>query len=216
MAPDVQESPFVKQLASSGLWHTPSPHASQRLCSSLSVLLLLLPPSLFIRFLFAFWTTITSNYSSIPALRLDKYLLLIRYYVRDSFLYLKSHSWEKELLKAWTEVMEGKEDAGKEGWGPLSSGNAKVPDGVRYHVLDVWIDELEGVVGEEGIDVGMGEMLMEPVKRLEREGRTKVVRRRAKEILEDERVRAWLKVGEEVPGNENEGGDDEEWNGFED
>ncbi|KAI4146327.1 MAG: hypothetical protein L6R39_003485 [Caloplaca ligustica] len=252
MAPDIQESPFVKQLASSDrptrekaleslriylssqrqltniellklwrglffcLWHTPSPLPSQSLCNSLSSLLLSLPANQFIPFLRAFWNTIISNYTSIPSLRLDKYLLLIRYYVRSSFQYLKSQRWDSELVEEWTAVMEGEEE--EDGLGPLSPGNRKVPDGVRYHVLDLWVDELEGVVGaeEDGmLKEGLDEMLMEPVKRLEREGGSKIVRSRAREVLEDERVR---EIAPDEERKEMENGrrdDDEEWGGFE-
>lgn len=112
--------------------------------------------------------------------------------------------------------MEGEEE--EDGLGPLSPGNRKVPDGVRYHVLDLWVDELEGVVGaeEDGmLKEGLDEMLMEPVKRLEREGGSKIVRSRAREVLEDERVR---EIAPDEERKEMENGrrdDDEEWGGFE-
>ncbi|KAI4170474.1 MAG: hypothetical protein LQ343_004977 [Gyalolechia ehrenbergii] len=207
------------------LWHTPPPHASQRLCTSLSSLLAPLAPILFTRFISAFWNTIIVNYTSIPALRLDKYLLLIRYYIRDSFTYLKSCDWYVGLVNAFVHIMKGDWKEVKGDLGPLSSGNGRVPDGIRYHVLDVWVDELERVAGDDGVGVVVAEWLMEPVRRLEDEGRTKVVRGRAKEVLEDERVKGWLEAeelsesgdeaGEEMSEGEGKGGD-EEWNGFED
>ncbi|KAI4117178.1 MAG: hypothetical protein LQ345_002529 [Seirophora villosa] len=192
MASDIQESPFVKELASSDrrtrekaleslriylssnrqltdiellklwrglffcLWHTPPPLPSQNLCASLSTLLLPLPPRLFAPFLRAFWTTMTTNYTSIPSLRLDKYLLLMRHYIRSAFQYLRSQRWERGLVAAWTEVMED---------GPLSARDGKVPDGVRYHVLDVWVEEMVGVFGGEKGEGEVVELLMRPVGR---------------------------------------------------
>ncbi|KAL8737096.1 MAG: hypothetical protein Q9181_002016 [Wetmoreana brouardii] len=168
-----------------------------------------------------------SNYSSIPQLRLDKYLYLMRLYVRAGFQYLQNHDWEAELVERWDEVMEGNrkkenEEEGKEEvdrWlAPLSPGNGKVPDGVRYHVCDVWMDELVHVVGEdelEGLEKkGLGPMLMAPIMRLEREGRTKVVRGRAREVLKDERIEDWGLQQKEKPGDDVKGED--EWAGFED
>ncbi|KAL9594679.1 MAG: hypothetical protein Q9219_006899 [cf. Caloplaca sp. 3 TL-2023] len=147
----------------------------------------------------------------------------MRHYVRDSFLYLRNHDFEAGLMEALKDVVEGGKDGG--GSGPLSKGDVRVPDGVRYHVLDVWVDGLEAVVmGDEGKKrkdvVGS---LMEPVRGLEKGGRTKVVRRRAREVLEDERLGVWLGngAGKEKMETEAEERDDEEeeekeWNGFED
>ena len=89
---------------------------------------------------------------------------------------------------------------GEDGIGALSAGDGKVPDGVRYHVLDVWID---GLVETDGWD-GVG--IMRPVEKLAREGRTKVVRERAREVLRDHRLQ----------GVEEGTGDDEEDHGRDD
>jgi len=95
-----------------------------------------------------------------------------------------------------------------------------VPDGLRYHVLDVWVDGLEGQ--EERMPEGMLERVMGPVQRLAREGKTKVLRERAKEALRDERLKQWM-VGAGAAGGGAEllekkcGLDeisDEEWGGL--
>jgi len=86
---------------------------------------------------------------------------------------------------------------------PLSPGDGKVADGVRYHVLDVWVD---GLVGAEGWE---GRGLMRPVERLGREGRTKVVRERARDVLGDERLE-----GGDTEGDIGGNGEDEEFEGF--
>ena len=106
--------------------------------------------------------------------------------------------------------MEG--DVKEERLAPLSPGNAKVPDGVRYHILDVWVDELVKVVNAgKGVAVeeGVLEMVMAPVGRLAKEGRTKIVRGRARDVVGDERLKEL--VSEEV----GEDGEDE-WEGIED
>lgn len=89
----------------------------------------------------------------------------------------------------------------------LSVGDGKVPDGVRYHVLDVWNDGLVETEGWEDTEV------MRPVKRLRAEGRTKVVRERAGEVLGDER----LKGDQDMGGGDEEGkdGEEDEFAGFE-
>lgn len=115
---------------------------------------------------------------------------------------------------------------------------SKVPDGLRYHVLDCWVDELEKVDGGRG---GPWGELMRPVRRVEREGATRVVRGRAREVLGDGRLKEWAGKGDGVvegkggPVGEREGGREgerggeieggkegdedgveEEWGGFDD
>ena len=94
--------------------------------------------------------------------------------------------------------------------GPLSNGEGeqtKVPDGMRYHVLDVWAEELIKGIEDTGGGEGEGEAFMEPVRALEREGKGKVLRRRAGEVV-------W--VWEGWKGRREQQSEEEEWNGFED
>ena len=114
---------------------------------------------------------------------------------------------------------------------PLSAGTEEagrsVPDGLRYHVLDCWVEELDKVdKGREG-PVGV---FMAPVRRVQREGGTKVLRKRAGETLADGRLVEWVAEGNDGMGEgrggggaENEGDekgeeddDDDEWGGLED
>jgi hypothetical protein len=71
---------------------------------------------------------------------------------------------------------------------------------VRYHCLDVWVDELEKVLreGEQEEDNGEGPskkvvvgMVVGLVEGVARDALTKGVRIRAKESLEDERLKEW-------------------------
>ena len=110
-------------------------------------------------------------------------------------------------------------------WGPLTVGGVdgvhggrggKVPDGLRYHVLDVWVDGLESVAGE--MDQENLEQLLGPVRRLANEGKTKVLRQRAKGVLGDERLQKWMAEGgkdvENIQPGDQQAGSDEEWGGF--
>ncbi|GKZ18205.1 hypothetical protein AbraIFM66951_000378 [Aspergillus brasiliensis] len=97
------------------------------------------------------------------------------------------------------------------------------PDGLRYHLMDIWIDELEKVLEFEEVEgeeeegqpkkkvkggVPM-ELLLRPIEKLKAESAYKPVRTRAAETLDDERLFEWgvkeRKVEEES---------DEEWDGF--
>ncbi|KAI4141725.1 MAG: hypothetical protein LQ340_007560 [Diploschistes diacapsis] len=70
----------------------------------------------------------------------------------------------------------------------------RVSDGLRYHILDVWVDEL-GKVDEER-KAPLAEILTIVVKAKET-GRTKILKARAQEVLDDERLSTWATVKQE-------------------
>ena len=144
---------------------------------------------------------------------------LVRCYVNVAFTYLSRVGWEDALLGEYLGLI---------GQGPLSTGDAsslKVPDGLRYHVLDVWVDELEKVVGDGFLDdesVPLGKILG-LVRRVASEGRSKALRQRGMNVLEDERLGGRSGAGiiaeptmENTTRGEAEGDQTEEWGGIED
>jgi ribosomal RNA-processing protein 1 len=186
-----------------------APLSTQNLITTLSTSLLLrtIPrenPSLKLTLTTGFWETISREWSGIDRHRMDKYLLLIRCMLRAVFGLLYD-STREEASREEREAARGQVEA--IGRWPLSSGRGngegrKVPDGIRYHVLDVWVDELEqafrdgaaeGVEGEleEGRRVAVMEMVMGLVEGVATEALTKGVRLRAKDVLADERLQAW-------------------------
>lgn len=112
--------------------------------------------------------------------------------------------------------MEGGGEKGEEQKpAPLSPSNKKVADGIRYHVLDIWVDELVKVLSDQKIEEKVLETLMAPIRRLGDEGSTKVVRGRARDVLGDERLGEMVDMG--GGGDDDEGNDDDEtWEGIED
>lgn len=116
--------------------------------------------------------------------------------------------------------------------GEKSTSMTKGPDGLRYHILDIWLDELEKVCAEpvekdpssgngEGEDeepeqktklkdgVPM-ELILRPIRRLRKESPNKIVRRRAAAVLDDDRLVDWGVVVREQDSED----DDEEWGGI--
>ncbi|KAL2818266.1 nucleolar protein,Nop52-domain-containing protein [Aspergillus granulosus] len=92
------------------------------------------------------------------------------------------------------------------------------PDGLRYHLLDIWIDELEKVLefDDQGKPVGAVpiDLLLEPVETLKTKGLHKPVRARAAETLGDERLVQWGFREGVVKQVEEEESSEEEWGGF--
>ena len=99
---------------------------------------------------------------------------------------------------------------------PFNVHEVRVPNGLRFHVIDVWVDELErvGVLGEEEEEKQeerkkMIEVLISPLKLLAKDSPTKAVRMKAKEALADERL-----PGNEKP--EKEFAEEDGWGGIQD
>lgn len=178
----------------------PKPQAAlaQELANLVSVL-----PSLSekIEFLRAFWKTMQREWTNIDVLRMEKFLLVVRRYLAATFLVMKDEGWGEgcveEIIKTLEEI-------------PCEVEDVRVPNGLRFHVIDIYVDEMERVgVLEEGSEAPV-EALLGPLKGLAKGSPNKVVRTKAKEALADERL----------PGNQKtkaeEKEDEDGWGGIED
>ncbi|EKV06131.1 Ribosomal RNA processing protein, putative [Penicillium digitatum] len=261
-------------------YHSDRPLTQQALARALSYSLVpSLPQATLHRFLRAFWITIGRDYHSLDRIRLDKYLMLIRFYVGVAFEVLlknktsknadgkkrkredaKHGRGKKQKKQAEAETVEDKEekdstedaeakfpdlaayisiieegplcplnydedqapDEGDPNYVPMPHG----PDGLRYHLIDIWVDELEKVLEFEEVagdedeetpkrkikgDVPI-ELILRPLEKLRAESAYKPVRTRAAEALEDERLFEW---GVRTRKSEEEDDSEEEWGGFE-
>ncbi|KAF2199931.1 hypothetical protein GQ43DRAFT_397563 [Delitschia confertaspora ATCC 74209] len=246
MTSDIQSSPFIKHLASSDkrtrdhaldslrtflsgrsqieeldllklwkglfycMWMQDKPLNQQRLARDLASLVEALQKDVVLPFLDAFWKTMAREWNGIGALRMDKFLYLIRQYLHASFRYLSHNTWsDTTAVDHYISIIETT---------PLNAKDMKIPNGLRYHVLDIYVDELEKVAGEKVEEMPL-ERLLEPLRKLEKESKTKAVREAARNALRDERVRRWM--GEESEKGESEDeemeeGSGDEWGGIED
>ncbi|KAF8865500.1 hypothetical protein BDZ45DRAFT_580148 [Acephala macrosclerotiorum] len=238
MATDIQQTPFVKQLAANDrptrdaalhslrtflsakrslpelellklwkglfycLWMSDRPKPQAALAQELANLVQVLPsiPEK-IAFLNAFWKTMQREWTNIDVLRMEKFLLVVRRYLAATFLVMKDEGWEEGVVG---EVITTLEEV------PCEVEDVRVPNGLRFHVIDIYIDELEraGVL-EEGSEA-LVESLLRPLRGLAKRSPNKVVRTKAKEALEDERLPGNQKT--EVEEKEDEDG----WAGIED
>jgi ribosomal RNA-processing protein 1 len=264
-----------------GFYHSDRPLTQQALARALSYSLVpSLPQETLHRFLRAFWITIGRDYHSLDRIRLDKYLMLIRFYVGVAFEVLvknktstknadgkkrkredaaKQGRGKKQKKQAEAQTIEDEEekdsaeddeakfpdlaayisiieegplcplnydedqapDEGDPNYVPMPHG----PDGLRYHLIDIWVDELEKVLEFEEVagdedetpkrkiksDVPM-ELILRPLEKLRAESAYKPVRTRAAEALEDERLVEW---GVRTRKADEDDDSEEEWGGFE-
>lgn len=170
-------------------------------------------------FLAAFWKTMANQWSDIDFLRINKYLYLVRQMVNATFEHLKNVHWEERLVDMHVDVLQRV---------PLNPDDMKIPNGLRFHIIDVWVDELDKVDRER--ETGMPlERMLEPLGSLGRETSTKAVRDRVKEALDDARLSDWKTDGGEVQAENHMNGDratasndadmeddEDEFNGFDD
>lgn len=184
----------------------PRPQAA--LCAELAALVAVLPPPARIPFLRAFWQTMAREWTSIDVLRVEKFLLLVRRYVRAMFGLMVSAAWEEGLVAELLALLEEV---------PLEPQNERLPNGIRYHVIDVYIDELEqvGALKDAGEGVPLEELLR-PLTKLGKESPTRDVRRKCKDALEDERLPGNEKEVQEEEVDEGVEEEEEEWGGIED
>jgi len=166
------------------------PRNQQRLARDLADLLdVLTTTENLLGFIDGFWKTMAREWGNIDALRMDKYLYLVRCYVNKGFEKVAQNGWENEELRAeYLKVLEV---------APLNARDPKVPNGLRYHVVDIYVDELDKVDTERNAPL---EALLKPLRNLGTDSITKPVRKRVQEALEDERLADWK--GESVKKDE--------------
>ena len=153
---------------------------------------------------------------------MNKFLLLVRLYFRVSVKYFMQRGWSATTnltnaspLSSYIEVLAEV---------PLNPTDAKIPDGLRYHMIDIYVDELDGMDPDRGSEMPL-EVLLRPIRLLGRQSNNRIIRKRVKEMLEDPRLTQWYDEDSEKSGKDNamqdpdsieETDDVDEWNGIED
>ncbi|NXE99509.1 RRP1B protein, partial [Menura novaehollandiae] len=90
-------------------------------------------------FIQTFWQTMNREWNGIDNLRLDKYYMLMRLILRQSFEVLKSSEWDEGLVEPLLQLLM------KEVMDPDSS----APSGIKFHFIDIYLDELAKVGAKE-------------------------------------------------------------------
>lgn len=185
------------------------PAQQQALSRDFASLVSNLKPGVALPFIRAFFLTMAREWTNIEALRLDKYLYLIRQYMNASFQHLAAKKWKSSVLEEFNGIMEET---------PLNTSNMKIPNGLRFHVLDVWIDELEKVNSDWEDDKRQKilETLVQPIEKLAKNGSLKVLREAAKEVLAEDTLRKWRGQEDEEMAESEPEDEDDGWGGFDD
>ncbi|KAG0245882.1 nucleolar protein,Nop52-domain-containing protein [Mortierella sp. GBAus27b] len=119
------------------VWMSDKPLIQQQLSETLSSLVIKVPRESVMEFISTFWETMCAEWNGIDRLRLDKYYFLLRRFLSYSFRMLKENEWDLETIEEFTNVMIN---------GPLNATSSQVPDGIRFHLIEIYLQELEKIV----------------------------------------------------------------------
>ncbi|ODV83287.1 hypothetical protein CANARDRAFT_238361 [[Candida] arabinofermentans NRRL YB-2248] len=208
------------------MWFSDRPRPQQRLAKDISSLFTCISTtSNFTLFVKSFWDIICKEWPELDQWRIDKFYMLMRFIINSCFEKLKLENWDNDLVNNYINILiDG-----------VLSGDRKIPVGVVYHIIDVWIDELEKVMfkdidddddeedDEEETDSLNDEkksivadipidLLLKPFKNLRKNALLKTLRLKTRDdLLLDSRLQDWgIDTGEVKPKKEEE----EEWTGF--
>ncbi|KAG0266327.1 hypothetical protein DFQ27_009863 [Actinomortierella ambigua] len=136
------------------VWMSDKPVIQQQLSDTLSSLILRVPREAVMHFISAFWETIAAEWNNIDRLRMDKYYFLLRRFIYYSFKMLKENNWDLATIEEYTTLMIN---------GPLNASNKTVPDSIRYHIIEIYLEELERNVKPEESGEVPSAQLLEPM-----------------------------------------------------
>ncbi|PIN02669.1 Nucleolar protein NOP52/RRP1 [Handroanthus impetiginosus] len=175
------------------LWHADKTPNQLSLINRLINLFLSLQPSISLEFFRGFLVTLRREWPGIDRLRLDKFYLLIRRFMRALFELMRLRKWDLEVLGEYFGVLE------RDGF--LSEDKLQQGEGVNYHIVSVFLDELKGVgfpVRKEVVD-----MILRPFFEVMMRGKDKILLGKLKSCVFDELV----KVGKDILAKKRMGAD---------
>ncbi|XP_035171813.1 ribosomal RNA processing protein 1 homolog B [Oxyura jamaicensis] len=122
------------------MWMQDKPLLQEELANNISQLIHVIQSTearhLFIQ---TFWQTMSREWNGLDNLRLDKYYMLIRLILRQSFEVLKRNGWDESLRELLLQLLM------KEVMDPDSN----TPSGIKFHLIDIYLQELAKVGAKE-------------------------------------------------------------------
>ncbi|ETE62528.1 Ribosomal RNA processing protein 1-like B, partial [Ophiophagus hannah] len=90
-------------------------------------------------FIQTFWQTVNREWNGLDRLRLDKFYMLIRMMLRQSFEVLKRNEWNESLIERFLNmlIME------------VMHPDSHAPIGIKLHFIDIYLEELAKVGAKE-------------------------------------------------------------------
>ncbi|KAJ1907937.1 hypothetical protein LPJ81_000431 [Coemansia sp. IMI 209127] len=114
-------------------WLSDKPLVQQELAWDLAKLVLICNGDNRVTFVRAFWETLCREWFDIDKHRIDKYLLLMRRVVYFALKSMESNDWDEQLVAEYVNVYQEY---------PVNPSDPKVPNSIRTHVADIYVDEI--------------------------------------------------------------------------
>ncbi|KAG8372368.1 hypothetical protein BUALT_Bualt12G0059000 [Buddleja alternifolia] len=181
------------------LWHADKTPNQVALIDRYISLFLSLQCSVALDFFRGFLVTVRREWTGIDRLRLDKFYLLIRRFVKALFELMRLRKWDLGVLGGYFGVLESD--------GLLAEDNVQ-GNGVSYHVVSLFLEELKGVgfpVRKEVVDV-----ILRPFFAVLMRGKDRILLGKLRSCLFDELVKAGKemlakkKTGVDCDGNDGD------------
>ncbi|XP_065597708.1 ribosomal RNA processing protein 1 homolog B [Cyrtonyx montezumae] len=122
------------------MWMQDKPLLQEELANNISQLIHVIQNTeaqhLFIR---TFWQTMSREWNGIDNLRLDKYYMLIRMILRQSFEVLKRNDWDESLRELLLQLLMEE----------VMDPDSNAPKGIKFHFIDIYLQELAKVGAKE-------------------------------------------------------------------
>ncbi|NWU96667.1 RRP1B protein, partial [Upupa epops] len=122
------------------MWMQDKPLLQEELANNISQLIHVIQNTearhLFIQ---TFWQTMNREWNGIDNLRLDKFYMLMRMILRQSFEVLRRNEWDESLTELFLQLQM------KEIMDPGSN----APNGIKFHFIDIYLSELAKVGAKE-------------------------------------------------------------------
>ena len=119
------------------MWFCDKPRPQQRLANDLAKLFSeCIVDEQFCNFVESFWTIMIKEWRELDKWRLDKYLMLMRYVVRECFVKMDVREWDEEAVCEYLSVMKRL----------VLKDDSQIPRAITYHIIDVWVDEIDRVL----------------------------------------------------------------------
>lgn len=178
------------------MWSCDRPRTQQALATDLADMFLVVHESYYYEFVQAFWAILAKEYEKIDRFRIDKFYMLMRRVVHASLTRLKNSDWDEEEVHKFNKAMAKT---------AMNADDARVPNGLRFHVQDVYADEVERVLraglkeGEEpDVESVPMQLLFTDIYSMAQNGYAKFFCQRVeRDILSDGRLAEWGLVAPE-------------------
>ncbi|XP_069115811.1 ribosomal RNA processing protein 1 homolog A-like [Argopecten irradians] len=91
-------------------------------------------------FVKVFFQTEAREWDVLDKWRVDKFMTLTRRMLNQTLLFLKNKKWRRNIVKEFTSILSSE---------VMSPDNEKIPQGLRIHLADIYLAELEKVGAEQ-------------------------------------------------------------------